>query len=134
MPHDNNNSPLYDIRRNNVASHVHQEVIGASGVVTLNRPHALNALSKEMVWSLYEIFTRWKNDPGVSHVVLSSSSSRAFCAGGDIRQIRDSILAGDNHAAEEFFRGEYLANLAIAEFGKPIVVFCDGLVMGGGQV
>ena len=96
MPHDNNNSPARDIKRNNVAGYLHYDVIGSSGVVTLNRPHALNALNNEMVWSLYEIFTRWKNDPSVSHVVLSSTSSQAFCAGGDIRQARDSILAGDN--------------------------------------
>jgi len=132
MPQDNINSPALDIQRNNEASCVHQDVVGASGVITLNRPHALNALNNEMVWSLYEIFTRWENDPAVSHVVLSSSSSRAFCAGGDIRQVRDSILAGDYHAAEHFFKGEYLADLAIAEFSKPIVVLCDGLVMGGG--
>ena len=111
---------------------MHHDVVGASGVVTLNRPHALNALNNDMVWSLYEIFTHWKNDPAVGHVVLSSSSSRAFCAGGDIRQVRESILDGDSHAAEQFFQGEYLADLAIAEFSKPIIVLCDGLVMGGG--
>ncbi len=132
MPQDNNNSTAYDIQRNNGASYLHHDVIGASGVVTLNRPDALNALNHDMAWSLYEIFMRWKNDPAVGHVVLSSSSSRAFCVGGDIRQVRDCILAGDNHAAEQFFQGEYLADLAIAEFGKPIIVLCDGLVMGGG--
>ena len=132
MPQDNNHKTTQDIKRNSTASHVYHNVIGVSGVVTLDRPHALNALNDEMVWSLNEIFTRWRNDPAVGHVVLSSSSSRAFCAGGDIRRVRDSILAGDFHAAEKFFRGEYLANLAIAEFGKPIIVLCDGLVMGGG--
>ena len=132
MPHNNNNESTCNIKGNNVATYVHHDVIGYSGVVTLNRPHALNALNNEMVWSLYEIFTRWKNDPAVRHVVLSSSNSRAFCAGGDIRQVRDSILAGDNYGAEQFFQGEYLADLAIAEFNKPIIALCDGLVMGGG--
>ncbi len=132
MPQDNNHITSYDIKHNNVSSHVHHDVVGVSGVVTLDRPHALNALNAEMVWSLHEIFTRWKNDPAVGHVVLSSSISRAFCAGGDVRQVRDSILVGDSHAAEQFFKGEYLADLAIAEFGKPVIVLCDGLVMGGG--
>ena len=132
MPQDNNKNTASDTSLVNVAQYVHHDVVGVCGVVTLDRPNALNALNGDMVWSLHEIFARWKNDPAVGHVVLSSSNSRAFCAGGDIRQIRDSILVGDSHAAEQFFRGEYLANLAIAEFGKPIVVFCDGLVMGGG--
>jgi enoyl-CoA hydratase len=132
MPQDNNHNTVSDAKLNNLAGYVHHDVVGVSGVVTLDRPHALNALNGDMVWSLHEIFTRWKNDPAVGHVVLSSSSSRAFCAGGDVRQVRDSILVGDNNAAEQFFRGEYLADLAIAEFDKPIIVLCDGLVMGGG--
>ena len=132
MPQVNNPNIAYDTKLNKVTSHVHHDVVGVSGVVTLDRPDALNALNSDMVWSLHEIFTRWKNDPAVGHVVLSSSSSRAFCAGGDVRQVRDSILVGDSYAAEQFFRGEYLADLAIAEFGKPIIVLCDGLVMGGG--
>jgi enoyl-CoA hydratase/carnithine racemase len=132
MPRDNNNNTAYDIKRSNVAVHVDHHVVGVSGVVTLDRPQALNALNENMVRSLHKIFVRWKNDPAVGHVVLSSSSSKAFCVGGDIRQVRDSILRGDHNAAEQFFRGEYLADLAIAEFGKPIIVLCDGLVMGGG--
>ena len=132
MPQDNNHNAASDIKLNNLASHVFHDVVGVSGVVTLDRPHALNALNGDMVWSLHEIFTRWKNDPAVGHVVLSSSSSRAFCAGGDVRQVRDSILAGDFLRQNSFFRGEYLADLAIAEFDKPIIVLCDGLVMGGG--
>ncbi|MDC3234968.1 enoyl-CoA hydratase/isomerase family protein [Candidatus Puniceispirillum sp.] len=132
MPQDNNQNTPSDVKGYNVSSHVYHDIVGVCGVVTLDRPHALNALNNDMVWSLYEIFTRWKNDPVVGHVVLSSSSSRAFCAGGDIRQVRDSILAGDSHVAEQFFQGEYLADLAIAEFNKPIIALCDGLVMGGG--
>ena len=104
MPQTRNHSKFHNINLNNVASHVHHVVNGVSGVVTLNRPQALNALNSDMVWSLREIFMRWKHDPAVGHVVLSSSSSRAFCAGGDIRQVRNSILAGDNHAAGSFFR------------------------------
>ena len=116
MPQNKNHNTGYKIKRNKAVSYLHHNVVGASGVVTLNRPDALNALNNDMVWSLYEIFRRWKNDPAVGHVVLSSSSPRAFCAGGDIRQVRESILAGDIHAAEQFFQGEYLADLAIAEF------------------
>ena len=77
-----------------------------------------------MVWSLREIFTRWKNDPAVGHVVLSSSSLGLFVQADVECAIH---LVGDSNAAEQFFRGEYLADLAIAEFDKPIIVLCDGL-------
>lgn len=132
MPQDHNHNTGHEITQKNTGGGVHHHIIGVAGVVVLDRPDALNALNDKMVWSLHEIFARWKDDKAVGHVVLSSSSSRAFCSGGDIRQVRASILAGNSHAAERFFQGEYLADLAIAEFGKPIIALCDGLVMGGG--
>ena len=107
-------------------------VVGVAGVVVLNRPKSLNALNYDMVWLLCDIFMRWKDDPAIGHVVICSSASRAFCAGGDIRQVREAILAGNVDASDKFFQGEYLADLAIAEFGKPVIALCDGLVMGGG--
>ena len=91
MAQDNNHNNAYDTKPNDSAGHVHDNVVGVSGVVTLDRPRALNALNNDMVWSLREIFTRWKNDPAVSHVLLSSSNSRAFCAGGDVRQGLESL-------------------------------------------
>ena len=81
MPQTRNHSKFHNINLNNVASHVHHVVNGVSGVVTLNRPQALNALNSDMVWSLREIFKSWKHDPAVGHVVLSSSSSRLFVQG-----------------------------------------------------
>ena len=57
MPKDNNNNTSSDTQLNNLASHVHHDIVGVSGVVTLDRPHALNALNSDMVWSLHEIFT-----------------------------------------------------------------------------
>ena len=100
MPQNNNCDSAHDIKRSNVAGHVDHQVVGVAGVVTLDRPQALNALNDDMVWSLHKIFTSWKNDPTVGHVVLSSSSSKAFCVGGDIRQVHDAILVGDHQAAE----------------------------------
>lgn len=132
MLQDHNRNAMHDCTQNSGVNYVNHDVVGVSGVVTLDRPHALNALNDDMVRSLREIFIRWKDDPAISHVVLSSSSSPAFCVGGDVRQVRDYILAGNSHAAEQFFQSEYLADLAIAEFGKPIIVLCNGLVMGGG--
>ena len=112
--------------------HIHFNVINSAGLVTLDRPTALNALTVEMVTDLRYVLLDWRDDPAISHVVIASSSPRAFCAGGDIRQARETIIADGFDGADAFFRGEYLVDLAIAEFGKPIIALCDGVVMGGG--
>ena len=113
-------------------THIHCYVVGVAGVVVINRPSALNALNNGMVWLLFDIFNRWKHDSSIGHVIICSSNSKSFCAGGDIVEASKSILAGHLVAADRFFQGEYLVDLAIAEFGKPIIALCDGLVMGGG--
>ena len=113
-------------------THIHNDVTGVAGLITLDRPKALNALTAEMVAEIRAILMDWRDDPAIGHVVIASSAARAFCAGGDIRQARDTILAGSFDEADAFFRGEYLVDLAIAEFGKPIIALCDGVVMGGG--
>jgi len=113
-------------------THIHNDVNGVAGLIMLDRPKALNALSAEMVAEMLAILIGWRDDPSIGHVVIASSSTRAFCAGGDIRQARDTILAGGVDQADAFFRDEYLVDLAIAEFGKPIIALCDGVVMGGG--
>ena len=113
-------------------AHIHFDVINGAGLVTLDRPKALNALTVEMVTDLRQVLLGWRDDPAISHVVIASSAPRAFCAGGDIRQARETIIANGFDEADAFFRGEYLVDLAIAEFGKPIIALCDGVVMGGG--
>ena len=112
--------------------YIHSYVVGVAGVVILDRPGSLNALNNNMVWLLFDIFDKWKHDPAVGHVVICSSSSKSFSVGGDVREVRNSIIAGETAAADRFFKGEYLADLAVAEFGKPIISLCDGLLMGGG--
>jgi enoyl-CoA hydratase/carnithine racemase len=113
-------------------AHIHFDVINGAGLVTLDRPKALNALTVEMVTDLRQVLLGWRDNPAISHVVIASSAPRAFCAGGDIRQARETIIANGFDEADAFFRGEYLVDLAIAEFGKPIIALCDGVVMGGG--
>ena len=113
-------------------AHIHFDVINGTGLVTLDRPEALNALTIKMVTNLRQILLGWRDNPAISHVVIVSSAPRAFCAGGDIRQVRETIIASGFNEADAFFRGEYLVDLAIAEFGKPIIALCDGVVMGGG--
>ena len=113
-------------------AYIHFDVINRAGLVTLDRPTALNALTVEMVTDLRQTLLGWRYDPAISHAVIASSAPRAFCAGGDIRQARETIIANGFDGADAFFRGEYLVDLAIAEFGKPIIALCNGVVMGGG--
>jgi enoyl-CoA hydratase len=105
---------------------------GAAGVVTLNRPHALNALTLGMVRGLATALDEWEHDPSVTRVVIEGTGEKAFCAGGDIRAIHDLGRAGRQDEALAFWREEYILNARIKEYPKPYVALIDGIVMGGG--
>ncbi len=104
---------------------------GDWGVITLNRPDALNALTFEMVKRLRAQLLDWERSPAVSAVLIKGSGEKAFCAGGDIRWLYDKAR-NDAAGACEFFREEYRLNAAIHHFAKPYVALIDGIVMGGG--
>lgn len=108
------------------------ERCGAVGYLTLARPGALNALDATMIEQLREGLAQHEADPDVATIVIRSSSERAFCAGGDMRQIRKLALARDFDAIDDFFAAEYALNLAIARCRKPYVALIDGIAMGGG--
>lgn len=101
------------------------------GRITLDRPGALNALTTAMVRAIDDTLAAWSGQGGV--VLIDSSSPKAFCAGGDIRAIRENTLAGDLTASETFFTTEYSMNARIAAYEAPIVSFIDGVCMGGGM-
>lgn len=105
---------------------------GAAGVVTLNRPKALNAVTHRMVGALAAQLAAWRDDPAVACVVLRASGEKAFSAGGDIRALYDLGKAGHYDAALSFWRDEYLLNAAIRDYPKPYISLIDGIVMGGG--
>jgi enoyl-CoA hydratase len=105
---------------------------GRAGRILLNRPRALNALDLEMIRALTRALTGWHDDPHVHVVVIEGSGDRAFCAGGDIRALRDAQLNGDRPAADAFFSEEYALNRMIATYPKPYVALIDGICMGGG--
>lgn len=112
---------------NEVLADVHRGV----GRILLNRPEALNALTTSMVAAIDRLLADWERTP-LTAVVLASTSTKAFCAGGDIRAIRENSLAGDAEASERFFATEYWLNARIAAYPIPIVSLVDGLCMGGG--
>jgi len=105
---------------------------GAAGVVTLNRPKALNALTRNMIRQLRAALDGWRNDPAVTRVVITAEGGRAFSAGGDLREIYDAGRAGRHAEALGFFREEYELNAVIKRYPKPYVALIDGIVMGGG--
>ena len=105
---------------------------GTAGLVILNRPQALNAVSHAMVRELSRQLAEWESDPAVTRVVLTAHGSRAFSAGGDLRALYDLGRAGRYDEALGFFREEYALNAAIKRYRKPYVALIDGIVMGGG--
>jgi enoyl-CoA hydratase/carnithine racemase len=113
------------------AAEILADVHRGVGRILLNRPRALNALTTDMVAAIDRKLAEWADTP-LSAVVLASTSTRAFCAGGDIRTIREHSLAGDAEASERFFASEYRLNARIAEYPVPVVSLIDGVCMGGG--
>lgn len=105
---------------------------GAAGIITLNRPQALNAVTHDMVRALRAALENWAGDPAVTRVVIMAAGGRAFSAGGDIRALTDLGKAGKVDEAVQFWRDEYPLNDYIKNYRKPYVALIDGIVMGGG--
>ncbi|MGL4288576.1 MAG: enoyl-CoA hydratase/isomerase family protein [Phreatobacter sp.] len=105
---------------------------GTAGLITLNRPQALNALTLAMVRAMRPALEAWAIDPTVTRVVLMGAGDRAFCAGGDIRVLHDLGKAGRQDEALQFWREEYELNILIKRYPKPFLALVDGIVMGGG--
>jgi enoyl-CoA hydratase/carnithine racemase len=103
------------------------------GLIALNRPKALNALSTPMLHAIHRALDAWRDDATVHAVVVYSPHPRAFCAGGDIRFLYQSAKAGENAAIDEFFTDEYRLNQAIFTYPKPYIALLNGVVMGGGM-
>ena len=107
-----------------------------AGLITLNRPGALNALSLPMIRALTSVLRLWKDDDRMHAVAIRGKSKLgafgAFCAGGDIRFFHQAATEG--HAAlDDFFTEEYALNHLIFTYPKPYIAFMDGVVMGGGM-
>ena len=117
-------------------SQIDTEIVAGVGLVTLNRPEALNALSLQMILDLTAVFENWLTDPQVEVVAIRGNSKKgpfgAFCAGGDIRFFHDAAIAGDTDL-EAFFTAEYSLNHLLYSYPKPFAAFMDGVIMGGGM-
>ncbi|HUH86094.1 MAG TPA: enoyl-CoA hydratase/isomerase family protein [Stellaceae bacterium] len=107
---------------------------GGLGIVTLNRPKALNTLSLAMYRVFDPQLIRWGADPAVEAVLVRGAGDRAFCAGGDVRAIYDARAesAGTGDYKADFFREEYRLIERVHRLPKPYVALVDGIAMGGG--
>ncbi|RVW02915.1 enoyl-CoA hydratase/isomerase family protein [Rhodococcus xishaensis] len=111
-----------------IQTHVH----GSVAEIVLDRPKVLNALDASMIRDMYTSLMQWRDDDAIDAVLVTSSSERAFSAGGDIKSVRQASLDGDHDAVHEFFETEYRLNALIAGYPKPYVALIDGHAMGGG--
>lgn len=102
-----------------------------AGLLCLNRPEALNALTSDMFERLSGALTEWREAAEIYAVVLESSSPRAFCAGGDVRRVAETVRE-DPGAAAAFLHREYNYNWQLDNFAKPHVSLMNGMVLGGG--
>ena len=111
------------------------------GQITLNRPKALNSLSTEMCRAILSQLEAWEADDSIKAVIIHGAGEKGFCAGGDVRALN---TAKQNHdatgqdgeivnGAYEFFTSEYAMDAKLHAFNKPVIVWGDGIVMGGGM-
>jgi len=106
------------------------------GIMTLNTPKSLNALSVEMCQLLAQQLEQWQNDDQIVALVLKGAGDKAFCAGGDIRKLYDSMSTSaplPNPYATEFFGHEYRLYRQMHFYPKPLILWGDGIIMGGGM-
>jgi enoyl-CoA hydratase len=104
---------------------------GSAGIIRLNRPKAINAVTLEMFHDIDKALDAFEADPAIAVIVLEGAGERGLCAGGDIRSLWESSkVKGD--LGNILWRDEYILNARIKKFPKPYVAFMDGIVMGGG--
>lgn len=105
---------------------------GCAGILTLNRPSAMHALTTDMCEHMTAALLEWKNDPTVELVIVEAAEgTKGFCAGGDVKMLVESGRC-DGREARAFFQTEYRLNALIASYPKPYIAFIDGITMGGG--
>ena len=111
--------------------HIKSEKQGGLGLLTLDRPKALNALTHGMITAIAGSLKAWAADDSVKAVAIRGEGDRAFCSGGDIRAVQQAIVAGTDEGAS-LLRDEYRMNALIGSYPKPYIAMVHGITMGGG--
>ncbi|ENU19402.1 MAG: enoyl-CoA hydratase/isomerase family protein [Acinetobacter bohemicus] len=101
-------------------------------IVRLNRPKSLHALDESIVTALLKVFQDFHHDDAVKAIWLDSTTPKAFCAGGDVRKLRQLVINDEVDTANKFFEQEYALDLLLHNYAKPVLVWGEGYVMGGG--
>ncbi len=107
-------------------------VEGHAGIISLNRPAAIHALTHGMCSAMIAALLAWRDDDAVACVIVDHAEGRGFCAGGDVALLRQSALSDGGAGGRAFFRDEYRLNHLLFTYAKPVVAFMDGITMGGG--
>jgi enoyl-CoA hydratase len=105
---------------------------GHAGIISLNRPAAIHALTLDMVHAMTEVLLKWQKSRKVKCVIIDHAEGRGFCAGGDIAFLRNSALNDGGKKGRKFFHDEYQLNHLLFTYRKPVIAFMDGVTMGGG--
>jgi len=117
MSDDDDDEVLFETRAN-------------SGVITLNRPRALNALNLNMIRTMHPVVEAWDQDPDINVIVMKGAGEKAFCAGGDVVAVTSQGEATE--LSQQFFKEEYQLNYLLANLRTPYVAVIHGITMGGG--
>ncbi|OQW48480.1 MAG: hypothetical protein A4S09_04685 [Proteobacteria bacterium SG_bin7] len=107
------------------------------GVITFNNPEKRNVLNYKMVTDMVEQLQKWESDKSIAAILYQSSDEKCFSAGGDVKEIRDSILksktdSGAINRIRDFFFNEYLTNYLNYTYKKPTIIWAEGISMGAG--
>ena len=105
------------------------------GLITLNRPDRLNALTYPMVQNINQYLNLWEVKEEINCVIIEGAGDRSFCAGGDVVKLRKEVLADGGpptQLSKSFFYDEYTLNYKISNFKKPFIALINGFTMGGG--
>ncbi len=116
---------------------IHVEIRNHIAYVTLNRPQALNALTLEMLLALRQHVDAFTQDDSIYALISQGAGGKAYCAGGDVRGLYNSVTGIGERLHESFFQTEYTLNYQLHRFlkncGKPYIALMNGIVMGGGM-
>lgn len=115
-----------------MTSDILTRVEGHAGIISLNRPSALHALTLDMVHTMTDALLLWRTMPDIKCIIIDHAEGRGFCAGGDIAFLRNSALKDEGVSGRKFFHDEYQLNHLLFTYPKPVVAFMDGITMGGG--
>ncbi len=120
----------------NIKTKLVEADFGLLGKIVLDKPKALNAISTDMIEAMQATLDAWADDGQVKAVWIEGAGDKAFCAGGDVVMLYRSMqetAQGDVPAkAHEFFTKEYKLDQTIHNYAKPVIIYADGIVMGGG--